>query len=91
MTGLCTLPLDQGPCHDGYKRWYYDIVTTRCRPFIYGGCAGNQNRFKSFDICRAYCGSYEDDMLIYDDNDDDDDDDIFGKSVTCRLCFCYTV
>ena len=47
--------MDAGPCGDRYDRWHYDPQRSTCMPFIYGGCAGNMNRFKSFESCLNFC------------------------------------
>jgi len=53
---ICQLPVDSGPCSEGYyKRWYFDEDRQTCIPFIYSGCAGNRNRFKSFQSCLKFC------------------------------------
>lgn len=54
-TVVCRLPVDVGPCRDRYNRWYFDAERNSCTPFVYGGCAGNMNRFKSFESCTAFC------------------------------------
>lgn len=52
---VCRLPMDVGPCRERYDRWYYDAERSSCQPFVYGGCAGNMNRFKSFESCTTFC------------------------------------
>lgn len=52
---VCRLPKDVGPCRDRYERWHYDTERATCVPFEYGGCAGNLNRFKTFDSCIKFC------------------------------------
>ena len=54
-TVVCRLPMDAGPCGDRYDRWHFDVERSTCMPFIYGGCAGNMNRFKSFESCISFC------------------------------------
>ena len=39
---ICKLEVDEGPCDETLQRWYFDIKSSTCRPFIYGGCAGNR-------------------------------------------------
>ncbi|KAI6187439.1 Kunitz/Bovine pancreatic trypsin inhibitor domain protein [Aphelenchoides besseyi] len=54
----CLEPRDKGDnsCGEaGGLRFYFDTRTRRCQPFIYDGCNGNQNRFKSADECRDKC------------------------------------
>ncbi|XP_046445127.1 papilin-like isoform X2 [Daphnia pulex] len=52
---VCRLPMDVGPCRERYDRWYFDSERSTCQPFVYGGCAGNMNRFKSFESCTTFC------------------------------------
>jgi hypothetical protein len=54
-TVVCRLPMDVGPCRERYDRWYFDSERSTCQPFVYGGCAGNMNRFKSFESCTTFC------------------------------------
>lgn len=57
---VCTLPVLVGKCLDSqeyHKRWYYDDSRGNCVSFIYSGCAGNQNNFRSFESCTEYCGN----------------------------------
>ena len=39
---ICKLEVDEGPCDETLQRWYFDIKSSTCRPFIFGGCAGNR-------------------------------------------------
>ncbi|XP_046402802.1 LOW QUALITY PROTEIN: papilin [Ischnura elegans] len=52
---VCRLPVDIGPCSGSFKRWYFDEGRRTCSAFIYGGCAGNQNRFTNYETCRRFC------------------------------------
>lgn len=51
----CSLPVVQGDCHNYTERWYYDVYEGRCKPFYYGGCGGNQNKFNSEIECQRHC------------------------------------
>ncbi|KAJ7305057.1 hypothetical protein JRQ81_010855 [Phrynocephalus forsythii] len=52
----CNLPLEIGRCKAAFERYYYDTVTRRCEPFIYGGCGGNANNFLTNSECIRECG-----------------------------------
>ena len=34
---------------------YYDTVTEQCRSFVYTGCQGNENKFRTYDDCQYAC------------------------------------
>lgn len=57
---ICRQPVVIGRCN-GYasqeRRWYYDDERGTCVSFIYSGCSGNQNNFRSFEACTNQCGS----------------------------------
>lgn len=52
---ICLLHKDPGPCRGSVLRWYYDDITGSCRQFFYGGCLGNNNRFKTEAECKQKC------------------------------------
>lgn len=51
----CALPKDMGPCPGAVLRWYYDTTEKICKQFMYGGCQGNGNRFRSEVECKNKC------------------------------------
>ncbi|XP_032384816.1 collagen, type XXVIII, alpha 2a isoform X4 [Etheostoma spectabile] len=51
----CNLSLDQGTCRDYSIYWYYDKQANACAQFWYGGCSGNDNRYKTENECRKTC------------------------------------
>lgn len=53
---ICQMPVDTGLCNEFHARWFYDPSSKTCLPFVYTGCGGNKNRFKTFDICIKFCG-----------------------------------
>ena len=96
MLEICGLFPDPGPCSEGYKRYYYDSERGQCIPFVYGGCGGNLNRFKTYDTCRGYCsgsgnsavasasaGGLRPTRLAQDDPANEDDEPAVG--VACEL------
>ncbi|XP_076249479.1 kunitz-type serine protease inhibitor Bt-KTI-like [Calliopsis andreniformis] len=51
----CLLPLERGPCRAMMLRYGYNPETGKCEEFIYGGCSGNENNFKSLAGCGETC------------------------------------
>ncbi|CAH8667940.1 unnamed protein product [Dicrocoelium dendriticum] len=56
---VCRLPKDHGGCARFVARWYYDVRWRTCRPFMYGGCFGNPNRFLTRAECESFCVSQD--------------------------------
>ncbi|XP_033162682.1 papilin isoform X2 [Drosophila mauritiana] len=55
---ICMLPVATGRCNGPSvheRRWYYDDAAGNCVSFIYAGCSGNQNNFRSFEACTNQC------------------------------------
>ncbi|CAM4705939.1 unnamed protein product [Leuciscus chuanchicus] len=55
LSAPCNLPIYQGPCKAYEPRWAYSGSQRRCQPFVYGGCKGNENNFKTKDACEDTC------------------------------------
>ena len=56
LTAQCRRPSDFGTCRDDTKvMWFYNTTTRGCQRFWYGGCGGNDNRFKSEKECLTTC------------------------------------
>ncbi|XP_013917933.1 PREDICTED: kunitz-type serine protease inhibitor Vur-KIn-like [Thamnophis sirtalis] len=53
--GFCYLPAQPGSCKGYFVRFYYNSTLNNCQQFIYGGCQGNANRFKTRDECHNTC------------------------------------
>lgn len=51
----CHFMPDIGPCKGQFSRYYYDYNKQNCHPFIYGGCRGNRNNFRTYDECMTAC------------------------------------
>lgn len=60
VTDVCTLSVDPGPCQGALRRYYFDTETQQCLPFLYGGCQGNANRFRTLDECNEQCLELQD-------------------------------
>ena len=52
---VCNLPKVTGPCRAAFRRWYFNKATGRCEMFIYGGCRGNANNFRTKSECEQKC------------------------------------
>ena len=52
---ICTLPKEVGPCKGAFNRYYYNSIKGKCKQFIYSGCDGNANNFKTKKACKATC------------------------------------
>ncbi|XDV17213.1 hypothetical protein PO909_016584 [Leuciscus waleckii] len=52
---VCSLPAVQGPCKHWEARWAYNRLVKQCTPFVYGGCRGNKNNFRTRNECDAEC------------------------------------
>lgn len=57
LPDVCTLKRDPGPCPGSALRWYYDAERGTCRQFVYGGCKGNANKFRTLAACQQRCPS----------------------------------
>lgn len=44
-----------GPCQASITRYYFDTQTKECKEFVYGGCQGNANNFRTLAQCKAAC------------------------------------
>jgi hypothetical protein len=51
----CAAPPNSGMCDAYFPAWYHDPSTGICRPFVYGGCGGNANRYGSLAECQKAC------------------------------------
>nr|XP_037274502.1 tissue factor pathway inhibitor 2-like [Rhipicephalus microplus] len=51
----CYKPPVQGVCRAFIPTWYFDHWSFHCKIFIYGGCGGNRNQFRSEKKCQEVC------------------------------------
>ncbi|XP_007953723.1 kunitz-type protease inhibitor 2 [Orycteropus afer afer] len=51
----CTAKAVTGPCRAAFPRWYFDAEKNSCDNFIYGGCRGNKNSYRSEEECMHHC------------------------------------
>uniref|UniRef100_A0A8C4F045 Papilin a, proteoglycan-like sulfated glycoprotein n=1 Tax=Dicentrarchus labrax TaxID=13489 RepID=A0A8C4F045_DICLA len=52
---ICSLPRAAGSCSSWTPRYHYDVITSRCVHFWYGGCHGNSNNFMNRAECQRAC------------------------------------
>ncbi|CAH3117388.1 unnamed protein product [Pocillopora meandrina] len=52
---ICRLPPEKGPCRAYMPRYYFDAMVGQCKMFIYGGCGGNENNFRTEQDCGNKC------------------------------------
>ncbi|TNN72145.1 Tissue factor pathway inhibitor 2 [Liparis tanakae] len=52
---ICRFPKEEGPCRALMHRYFFNMTTMQCESFHYGGCQGNNNRFKDLTACKEYC------------------------------------
>lgn len=51
----CQLDMQPGNCQFYFNRHFYDYKTNQCKTFIYTGCGGNENNFKTIADCQKDC------------------------------------
>ncbi|KAM9842086.1 papilin [Aulostomus maculatus] len=54
---ICSLPRAAGSCAGWTARFHFDVITSRCVQFWYGGCHGNSNNFMNRAECQRACQS----------------------------------
>jgi amyloid beta (A4) precursor-like protein 2 len=54
---ICAKPALMGPCRARLSRWRYNPIEEKCVTFVYGGCHGNENNFRTEQACMNYCKS----------------------------------
>lgn len=55
FAAACFLPKIAGPCQGYHPTWYFDAERKQCGQFVYGGCLGNNNKFKTKEECEELC------------------------------------
>jgi len=51
----CSHPPQVGHCRALFPRYFYNSTSQSCQQFMYGGCEGNENNFKSLEQCQNDC------------------------------------
>ncbi|ENN71822.1 hypothetical protein YQE_11556, partial [Dendroctonus ponderosae] len=55
LAASCSLPKERGTCRNYTVKWFFDMAYGGCSRFWYGGCDGNENRFKTKEECEGVC------------------------------------
>lgn len=55
FSARCLNTRDGGNCEALFKKYAFDQESQKCEEFIYGGCDGNDNNFKTMDECKETC------------------------------------
>ncbi|XP_064417188.1 kielin/chordin-like protein [Latimeria chalumnae] len=61
MIQACSMPKAEGQCNGALekeepgRRWFYNTQSGRCEEFIFSGCRGNSNSFRSREECIQHC------------------------------------
>ena len=53
--GNCFDQADPGECEESIPRFFFNERTGQCDMFLFSGCGGNGNNFKTFEECTAAC------------------------------------
>ncbi|MBN3282130.1 TFPI1 inhibitor, partial [Polyodon spathula] len=51
----CQLEEEPGPCRLIVIRYFFSTISQKCEPFMYGGCLGNANNFRTLKQCQDSC------------------------------------
>ena len=52
---VCKLKKVEGNCRAAMSRYFFDAKASECKKFIYGGCGGNGNNFRTRHECERIC------------------------------------
>ncbi|XP_031229623.1 kunitz-type serine protease inhibitor Hg1-like [Mastomys coucha] len=58
---ICNQPVKRGFCQFNFYRYYFNPESALCEPFLFSGCGGNRNNFKSKYLCEVRCIDMEKD------------------------------
>ncbi|CAM9604038.1 unnamed protein product [Lampetra fluviatilis] len=51
----CRLEPETGRCRAAITRHFYNMTTGQCESFVFGGCGGNDNNFRTTEECVESC------------------------------------
>ena len=52
---LCSQAPEVGFCRGYFPRFFHNSTSNQCEKFIYGGCGGNANKFRTLSQCQQTC------------------------------------
>ena len=52
---LCSQAPEVGFCKGYFPRYFHNSTSKQCEKFIYGGCGGNANKFRTLSQCQQTC------------------------------------
>uniref|UniRef100_A0A0K8R9S0 Putative salivary kunitz domain protein n=1 Tax=Ixodes ricinus TaxID=34613 RepID=A0A0K8R9S0_IXORI len=52
---ICKMLPETGRCRANLRKFYYDSKEKTCKPFTWGGCGGNENKFETKSACQRSC------------------------------------
>uniref|UniRef100_A0A1A8A1Q9 Papilin, proteoglycan-like sulfated glycoprotein n=2 Tax=Nothobranchius furzeri TaxID=105023 RepID=A0A1A8A1Q9_NOTFU len=52
---ICSLPRAAGSCSSWVSRYHFNVISSKCAHFWYGGCHGNSNNFLTMAECQRAC------------------------------------
>ncbi|GAA6097315.1 kunitz-type protease inhibitor 2 [Tachysurus ichikawai] len=62
-TDYCRFEKVVGHCRASFPRFFYDVTDQTCKTFVYGGCGGNNNNFKTKEECENACSGVTGDVI----------------------------
>ena len=54
---VCAMQAYPGNCKAKFDRFYFEPKSGKCEKFVFGGCQGNENNFRSLQECQEFCKS----------------------------------
>lgn len=54
LPAACRAAPSRGPCKAAFPAWWFDASSSRCKPFLWGGC-GDPPPFTSIEDCERTC------------------------------------
>jgi len=60
-SNICSLQKEVGICRALIPRFFYNDNSSKCEPFNYGGCGGNENNFETLNECKDRCERHSED------------------------------